>query len=446
MATSKSSASGSGSYTPQKNSSTNTSKNNSSFSSSNKNSSSSSSFWDKMTGGTDYSRNPSLAGQTVMQGNIAVTYDDNGYAIKGVNTSTVQNGGGSGGSSGSSTSFTPSDYSQYLKDMYANNIAAQLAGLKDTYEQNVADLQANAEKIPEVYQSARNDAAAQNDIARQSFNEFAVANGLNTGSAGQAALANSSVLQSNLSDLSGRESDALAENALEQQRLAIAYRNAVDQAQAQGNYELAAALYNEYVRQDNLAAQAAADAQAQKNWEAEFGFTQQQYQDSLNQYQDSLNATNRDYAYNLAMTMLQAGLMPDSSTLTNAGISSADALAIRNSILAAQNSSVSSSSGSSSVSSSSRPSSGSSVSSGSSSGSSGSKNTYTSSTSNGMDTSQYTQFYNLLRNNLANDANTGRDTAKYSVQSIDAVWNQLSSTQQSQIMQLLNQYGYQYNP
>lgn len=227
----------------------------------------------------------------------------------------------SGGGGGNGI-YAGSDASEYLKQMYAQNISAQLANLQSAYQQNVADLQAQAEQIPEIYQASRNETAAQNDLARQSFNEYAVARGLNTGSSGQAALANSAVLQNNLANISSQESNALADNALEQQRLAIAYRNAVAEAQATGNAELASALYQEYVRQDNLAAEAAAAAQAQKNWEAEFGFTQQQYNDDQ-------SVAQRESSYNLAMTMLQAGLMPDSSTLAAAGISTADALAMQ---------------------------------------------------------------------------------------------------------------------
>ena len=69
------------------------------------------------------------------------------------------------------------------------------------------------------HQAARNEAASQNEIARQAFNEYANARGLNTGTSGQAALANSATLQGNLSDISTQESNALAENALQQQLL-----------------------------------------------------------------------------------------------------------------------------------------------------------------------------------------------------------------------------------
>lgn len=213
--------------------------------------------------------------------------------------------------------------------MYAQNLQAQLAGLESAYKQNVSDLKAEAEAIPKRYYAARNETAAQNDLQREYFNELAAANGLNSGATGQAALANSATLQGNLSSIAEQEKDALSANALEQNKLAIAYENAINQATASGNAAMAQALYNEWVRQDNANMSAAQAAQEQANWQAQFDFSKQQYQDSLSQYQDSINAQNRDNAYNLAMTMLGIGVMPDANTLTTAGISTADAMAIR---------------------------------------------------------------------------------------------------------------------
>lgn len=290
----------------------------------------------------DMSRNEGLAGQTVTKGDYEYTYDDNGYAKKAINVKNrqerEQKGYGGGGYSGGGDSsyydsLQPTDLSGYLNDMYKAYTDAQLAALKSAYEQNLAGLQADAEKIPGIYQGARNEAASQNDIARMAFNEYANARGLNTGTSGQAALASSATLQSNLTDISTKESDAIAENALQQQQLAIQYRNAAVQAQAEGNYQMAQALYNEYVRQDNAAMQTAQLAQEQANWEAQFNAGnsqwQQQFDASQQEYQDSLAAQNREYAYNLAMTMLAAGVMPDTNTLNEAGISTADALNIR---------------------------------------------------------------------------------------------------------------------
>lgn len=343
--------------------------------------------------------------------------------------------GGSGGISGGSGAggFAASDLSAYLQEMYRQNMEAELAALKSTYEQNAADLKAQAEQIPETYQASRNETAAQNDLARQSFNEYANARGLNTGTSGQAALANSEVLQRNLAEISGREADALAANALEQERLAIAYRNAVQQAQATGNSALAQALYQEYVRQDEAAQAAAAAAQEQANWEAQFnagldqwnkqfGFTQQQYQDSLDQYRDSLDADNRNYAYNLAMTMLEAGIMPDSSTLTAAGISSGDALNIQQSVLQAQDTPTRTASA---------------VTNDGGGDSGGSP--VDDAPENGMNEA----YFNAAMRSIATRLQSNNSLETLS-DAVNDIWPRMSTTQRAQLQQLLERYGIAY--
>jgi hypothetical protein len=189
-----------------------------------------------------------------------------------------------------------SNTAEYLKQMYANNTAAELAALKSTYEQNVADVEANVPKINEMYQAARNETAAQSEIDKRNFAEYAAARALNTGTSGQAELARQVSLTGNLAGISGQEKNALADNELQKQQLTIAYRNAIDEATAQGNAALAQALYGEYVRQIEA-----------------------------NTAQSNLD---REYASNLSYAMLQAGMMPDAGTLSAAGIGATDANAI----------------------------------------------------------------------------------------------------------------------
>lgn len=197
---------------------------------------------------------------------------------------------------GGESAVDSGDVSKYLKDMYAQQTAAQLAALKSTYEQNVADVEANVPKINEMYQAARNETAAQSEIDKRNFAEYANARALNTGTSGQAELARQVSLTGNLAGISGQEKNALAENELQKQQLTIAYRNAIDEATAQGNAALAQALYGEYVRQ--------------------IDFNNQQAQ------------LDREYASNLAYSMLQAGIVPDTDTLSTAGIGATDANAI----------------------------------------------------------------------------------------------------------------------
>lgn len=150
------------------------------------------------------------------------------------------------------TSFDIGDGSDYLKELYAKKVAAELAALKSAYERNTATLDASRAQIAPVYDIARNSAANQNALSRGAFQEMAVANGLNTGTTGQAALAQDVVLQQNLSQIDREQAEKTAAIDLQRSQLDTEYRNAIAKAEATGDAELANALYEEYVRQQNL--------------------------------------------------------------------------------------------------------------------------------------------------------------------------------------------------
>lgn len=160
------------------------------------------------------------------------------------------------------TSFDIGDGNDYLKELYAKKKAAELAALKSAYEQNTATLDARRAQIAPVYDIARNSAANQNALSRGAFQEMAVANGLNTGTTGQAALAQDVVLQQNLSQIDREQAEKTAEIDLQRSQLDTEYRNAIAKAEATGDAELANALYEEYVRQQNQAIKQTAAAAA----------------------------------------------------------------------------------------------------------------------------------------------------------------------------------------
>ena len=149
-------------------------------------------------------------------------------------------------------SFDIGDGSDYLKELYAKKVAAELAALRSAYEQNTATLDASRAQIAPVYDIARNSAASQNALSRGRFQEMAVANGLNTGTTGQAALAQDIALQQNLSQIDREQAEKTAAIDLQRSQLDTEYRNAIAKAEATGDAELANALYEEYVRQQNL--------------------------------------------------------------------------------------------------------------------------------------------------------------------------------------------------
>jgi len=126
------------------------------------------------------------------------------------------------------------------------------------------------------------------------MNEYGIMQGLNTGASGQMALAQSAAYQGNLANIGNQESQSLADNALALAQMKIQYEAAINQAQAQGNMQLANALYNEMVRQENVALQQQQLAQEQARWEAQFAYQQQQ--DALAQQ----NYLNELYAAQMA--------------------------------------------------------------------------------------------------------------------------------------------------
>lgn len=156
------------------------------------------------------------------------------------------------GTAQTGVSFDIGDGSDYLKELYAKKVAAELAALKSAYEQNTATLDASRAQIAPVYDIARNSAANQNALSRGAFQEMAVANGLNTGTTGQAALAQDVLLQQNLSQIDREQAEKTAAIDLQRSQLDTEYRNAIAKAEATGDAELANALYEEYVRQQNL--------------------------------------------------------------------------------------------------------------------------------------------------------------------------------------------------
>ena len=185
------------------------------------------------------------------------------------------------------------DLSDYLRDMYRQQMQANLSALEGAYNANVTRLRRQGELAPQKYDAMRNLAAAQNELSRRNFGEYAAARGLNTGTSGQAELARSAELQRNLADLGAQEAEVSGNLESELTALDQQYNAAVAQAQASGNADLANALYQELVRrQSAAAAQAEADAEQQR-WLTEFEASRKDAADNLALAYAKLEASNR---------------------------------------------------------------------------------------------------------------------------------------------------------
>jgi hypothetical protein len=147
--------------------------------------------------------------------------------------------------------YTAKDQSDLVNQLYDAAIEAQKAALKAEYEKNVAAYDAQKEKLPQIYQSAKNQTATDAAIAQQAMNERFAASGLNTGAQGQAALALNTTLQGNLSALDADRAEKLADIEAQRTQSIVDYQNAIAQAIAQNAFDRAQALYNEAIRVDN---------------------------------------------------------------------------------------------------------------------------------------------------------------------------------------------------
>lgn len=159
---------------------------------------------------------------------------------------------------------TPAANSQeeLIRKMYESNLASNKSQLESDYNQNLSDLGAEESKLGQIYYEQQRQAQAESDRNRQAFQEYANARGLNSGTGGQAELAQNNQLSANLNALRQSEAEKRAEVERQRQLLGQQYQQAIQKAQADNDLNLAKALYEEAVRVDesiNSAAQADAD-------------------------------------------------------------------------------------------------------------------------------------------------------------------------------------------
>lgn len=145
---------------------------------------------------------------------------------------------------------TAGDQSDYIRQMYEQQLAANKAQLENDYNQNVSNLDSEASKIGANYYEQRRQTQANADRSQANYNEMANASGLNSGTGSQAQLARSNQLQSDLTALGNAEAQNRAEIERQRTLLGQQYQNAIQKAQAENNMELAQKLYQEAVRVD----------------------------------------------------------------------------------------------------------------------------------------------------------------------------------------------------
>lgn len=141
--------------------------------------------------------------------------------------------------------------SQNINGIFDAKSALTKATLDSTYRKNVAALNAMLAKIPDTYNTARNQTAAASEQSRAAFNEQAAASGINSGAGSQANLAIGNTLASNLGALNKQEATDTNNINAQLAEVEASYNNGIAQAQAEGNLAKAQAIYEESVRAQN---------------------------------------------------------------------------------------------------------------------------------------------------------------------------------------------------
>lgn len=155
--------------------------------------------------------------------------------------------------------YKATDQSDYIREIYAAAERQSLAALENAYKDELAAYDAESAALPSIYRDAQNRAAAAGEVTQQGMNERFTAQGLNTGAQGQAALALGVAVQGELAGLESERASKLAELSAQRAKVKSQYQQAVADAIAQNEIELAKALYEEAVRVDN--SYAVADAE-----------------------------------------------------------------------------------------------------------------------------------------------------------------------------------------
>ena len=137
-----------------------------------------------------------------------------------------------------------------VNDVYDAARDLTLAQLESAFDANELTLEAERATIPLTYQAQANAMVGDAERERQAFNEYAAASGLNSGAGGQAQLARSIQTQGGLSALRAAEAEAQRTLDVRLSQLEVQYQNDIATAVANGEYQRAAALMEEYRTQE----------------------------------------------------------------------------------------------------------------------------------------------------------------------------------------------------
>ena len=223
------------------------------------------------------------------------------------------------------------DQSESINKIYDAQQKAKTDALKAAYDQNMADYDAQAAKIPQTYNEARRQVSTQADISRANLNEQMAGSGINVGAGSQLALSQQNSRNAAMGKVSTAEADALSDLEAQRQKVKAAYQNAVAQAISENDAERAKALYTEAQRVDNSIVNTAVKqlsvdttlAENERSWLLQQAATLAKYGDfsgyaALGYSQDQIDAMQKVWgAQNPKLYYERTGKYPASYTASN---------------------------------------------------------------------------------------------------------------------------------
>jgi len=133
-------------------------------------------------------------------------------------------------------------YDAYTKQLEDAALLAQLEALRATYETSRSELDAEEQRVNDLYKEEKRRASGNAAQAAAGWREVANAYGLNSGAMGQAALAQGNRLQEDLMSLARAHTAALTEIQRQRTTLSVQFQSAINQAIAENDPELAMTL------------------------------------------------------------------------------------------------------------------------------------------------------------------------------------------------------------
>ena len=215
-------------------------------------------------------------------------------ALRGASTGAVGTAGATApnAAAGAAAPLTGADR---INQMYDAQKEANRLQLENAYNQNISNAQAAHDKIAPQYQQSANDLSVQFERARRNMNTQGMGSGINSGAATQMGLSQTNEYLRDFGKLRSEEANALAESERNMLNIKTQYQNAVAAAIADNDYKRAAALYDDFMNQNNL------DLQKAQNL-AQYGdfsmYAQIYGPEQAANMEAYWKATNPDAAYN----------------------------------------------------------------------------------------------------------------------------------------------------